>query len=63
MIVADLVEVVASVIDGMITGRFLGTEQMAAYCIVKPFLSITGMLSAVLSSGAMTVTSRYLGKD
>ena len=62
MIVADLVEVVASVIDGMITGRFLGANQMAAYGLVKPFFSITGMLSAVLSSGAMTVASKYLGK-
>lgn len=62
MIVADLVEVIASVIDGMITGRFLGAGQMAAYGIVKPFFSITGMISAVLSSGAMTVTSKYLGQ-
>ena len=62
MIVADLVEVIASVIDGMITGRFLGASQMAAYGLVKPFFSITGMVSAVLSSGAMTVTSKYLGQ-
>ena len=62
MIVADLVEVIASVVDGMITGRFLGASQMAAYGIVKPFFSITGMLSAVLSSGSMTVASQYLGK-
>ena len=49
MIVADLAEIIAAMIDGMLTGRFLGAESIAAFGIAKPFFSITGVLSAVLS--------------
>ena len=62
MIIADLAEVVAAIIDGMLTVRFLGAEAIAAFGIAKPFFSVTGMLSAVLSSGAMTVASHMIGK-
>lgn len=62
MIISNLVEAVGPVIDGAITGRFLGANQMAAYGLVKPFFSITGMLSGLLSTGAMTIASRSLGK-
>lgn len=62
MIIADLANVVAAIIDGMLTGRFLGAESIAAFGISKPFFSITGILSAVLSSGAMTVASHMIGK-
>jgi Na+-driven multidrug efflux pump len=61
MIVADLAEVIAAGIDGMLTGRYLGANSMAAFGIAKPFYSITGILSAVLSSGAMTVSSHWIG--
>ncbi len=62
MIIADLAEVVAAIIDGMLTGRFLGAEAIAAFGIAKPFFSVTGVLSAVLSSGAMTMSSHLIGK-
>ena len=62
MIIADLAEVVAAIIDGMLTGRFLGAEAIAAFGIAKPFFSVTGVLSAVLSSGAMTMASHVIGK-
>ena len=61
MIVADLAEVIAAGIDGMLTGRYLGANSLAAFGIAKPFYSITGILSAVLSSGAMTVSSHWIG--
>ena len=62
MIVADLAEIVASIIDGMLTGRYLGVTSMAAYGIASPFFSIVGVLSAVLSSGTMTIASHKIGK-
>ena len=62
MIVEDLADVVAAIIDGMLTGRFLGAEAIAAFGIAKPFFSVTGMLSAVLSSGALTIASHMIGK-
>lgn len=62
MIVADLAEVVAAIIDGMLTGRFLDAEAIAAFGIAKPFFSVTGVLSAVFSSGAMTMASHMIGK-
>lgn len=62
MIIADLAEIIAAMIDGMLTGRFLGAESIAAFGIAKPFFSITGVLSAVLSSGAMITASHVIGK-
>lgn len=62
MIIADLAEIIAAMIDGMLTGRFLGAESIAAFGITKPFFSITGVLSAVLSSGAMITASHVIGK-
>lgn len=43
MIVADLAEVIAAGIDGMLTGRYLGANSLAAFGIAKPFYSITGI--------------------
>ena len=62
MIIADLAEIIAAMIDGMLTGRFLGAESIAAFGIAKPFFSITGVLSAVLSSGALITASHVIGK-
>ncbi len=62
MIVADLAEIIAAMIDGMLTGRFLGAESIAAFGIAKPFFSITGVLSAVLSLGSMILASHLIGK-
>lgn len=62
MIVADLAEIIASIIDGMLTGRYLGVTSMAAYGLASPFFSIVGVISAVLSSGAMTIASHKIGK-
>ena len=62
MIVADLAESVAVIIDGMLVGRFLGENSIAAFGIAKPFYSITGVLSAVLSAGALTVVSHWMGR-
>lgn len=62
MIIADLAEIIAAMIDGMLIGRFLGAEAIAAFGIAKPFFSITGVLSAVLSSGAMITASHVIGK-
>jgi len=55
MLIADLAEVISSITDGMLTGHCLGPACMAAYGIVKPFYSITGIISAILSSGALTL--------
>lgn len=62
MIIADLAEIIAAMIDGMLIGRFLGAEAIAAFGIAKPFFSITGVLSAVLSSGAMITAPHVIGK-
>ena len=62
MIIANLADVVATIIDGILTGRFLGAEAIAAFGIAKPFFSVTGIIRAVLSSGAMIMTSHMIGK-
>lgn len=61
MIVADLAEIIAAIVDGMLTGRYLGVTSMAAYDLASPFFSIVGVVSAVLSSGAMTIASHKIG--
>ena len=61
IIVAVIATMVGIVIDGIIIGRFLGADAMAAYGIITPVVNMTGIFSGVLSTGAQVVCAQYLG--
>ncbi|MCR5593853.1 MAG: hypothetical protein K6F79_08940 [Saccharofermentans sp.] len=41
------------VIDGIIIGRFLGPDNMAAYTLISPIVNIVTVFSSILSTALM----------
>ena len=57
-----LVGIAGCVIDGMIIGRFLGEEAMAAFGFAGSVTLLPAIAATILGSGAAVVCSRSLGK-
>ena len=62
MLVAELSNAVAAVIDGVVTGAFLGPTSLAAYGIGGPYFSIASILSGILMVGSTMLCTRAAGK-
>ena len=60
--VIELSQVGASLIDGIITSRFLGIDEMAAIGIALPYFSIAGVISGCISVGMQTMCTREAGR-
>ena len=52
---------VSALIDGIVTGKYLGTDSMAAYGLVSPLFCIVFAISGVLSGGAQVICANHLG--
>ncbi|MBQ9414635.1 MAG: hypothetical protein IJU16_05860 [Clostridia bacterium] len=61
MILAAMAAMLGIIVDGIITGRFLGTQSMAAYGLVTPIVNLIMVFSGVLSSGSQIVCAQRLG--
>lgn len=61
MILTELVGVIAVLIDGIVTSRFLGADVYSGISLIKPFSSIVLMLAGFLSTGCTVVCSRLIG--
>lgn len=57
-----MVSVIGMMVDGVIIGRYLGTDRIAAYGLISPVLVIISLIGALLSSGAVTNISQYVAK-
>ncbi len=53
---------IAGLIDGILTGRFLGKKDMAAYGLIHPVYLLLTCLGAVVSTGGQTCCGQLLGK-
>lgn len=62
MVVAELSGAVTAIIDGVITGRFLGGTGLAACGIGAPYYSIASIISGILMVGATALCTRAVGK-
>ncbi|MBQ9008573.1 MAG: hypothetical protein IJ088_04495 [Clostridia bacterium] len=60
MILTELTGVVTSLIDGMLTSRFLGEAIFSGISLLKPFTSIVILLSSFLTTGTNTFCSRLV---
>lgn len=54
--------IIGNIIDGIVTGSFLGTNALAAYGLDTPFLTIITAIAAAMSVGTSTLLSNKLGK-
>ena len=61
MLVAELSGAVAAVVDGIITGHFLGATALAACGIGGPYFSLASILSGVLMIGCTALCTRSVG--
>ncbi len=59
-VLACVVAAVNSIIDGLITARFIGTQAMAAVGFFVPVCTIIG-ISQVVSIGVQILCSKYVG--
>lgn len=61
-VMSMLVGIAGCVIDGMIIGRFLGEDAMAAFGFASSVTLIPAIAATILGTGASVVCSRSLGK-
>jgi len=62
IIAAVMAVMLGVVIDGIIIGRFLGPESMAAYGLVTPFINLTTVFSSIFSSGVQVICAQRIGE-
>ena len=61
IIAAAIATMVGIVIDGIVIGRFLGPDSMAAYSLVTPVINLATAFSGILATGAQIICAQYLG--
>lgn len=61
-IMAQLIGIIGMVVDGMVTGKFLGEDAMAAYGFTSTVTMVIAICGSVLSMGTTMVCSRHLGE-
>lgn len=62
LILSELAFSVCTVIDGMLSGQYLGNDAIAAIGIASPFPSIIAIFSGVLSAGCQARVTYYMGR-
>ena len=61
IIAAAIATMVGIVIDGIVIGRFLGPDSMAAYGLVTPVINLATAFSGILATGAQIICAQHLG--
>ena len=61
MIFTQVAGVAATIIDGIITSRFLGQEAYSAVSLLGPFTGTVVLLAAFLSTGSQVVCTQMIG--
>ena len=61
MIITEITEVITSLIDGIVSGRYLDIAVFSSISLLKPFSKICAVISGFLSTGCNIVCSRLVG--
>ena len=61
IIAAAVATMIGVIVDGVVIGRFLGTDSMAAYGLVAPVINLATAFSGILATGAQVVCAQRLG--
>lgn len=61
IIAAAIATMLGIVIDGIVIGRFLGPDSMAAYGLVTPIINLATAFSGILATGAQIICAQHLG--
>ena len=61
IIVAAVAVLLGVIIDGVVIGRYLGPDSMAAYTLMTPLISVITAVSSVLSTGVQVICAQHIG--
>ncbi len=61
IIAAAVAAMLGIVIDGIVIGRFLGPDSMAAYGLVTPLVNLATAFSGILATGSQVICAQRLG--
>ena len=62
MLVAELSSGATAIIDGILTGRFLGAQALAVSGLGAPYYSVVSIVSGVLMVGSTNLCTKAIGK-
>lgn len=62
LILTELAGVISTIIDGLITSRFLGGDAYSAISLLGPFVSFLLLIASFFSTGCQVVSSGHLGR-
>ncbi len=61
IIAATVAAMIGIVVDGIVIGRFLGEDGMAAYTLVMPVVNLATAFSGILATGSQVLCAHHLG--
>ena len=61
-IVSELTHMIGNIVDGMIIGRCLGVDSMAAFGIVSPVMVVFALIGAIIQTGSRNRFTRLMGE-
>lgn len=62
IILAAIAVLIGVVIDGIVIGRYLGPDHMAAYTLISPIVNIVTVFSSILSTGVQVLCAQRIGE-
>ena len=51
-VLSELTHMLGNIVDGVIIGRCLGVDSMAAFGIVSPIMTVFALIGAILCNGS-----------
>ncbi|MBQ9251131.1 MAG: ATP-binding protein [Clostridia bacterium] len=61
-IISELTHMIGNIVDGVIIGRYLGVDSMAAFGIVSPIMVVFALIGAIVQTGSRNRFTRLLGE-
>lgn len=61
-ILSELTQMIGSLIDGVIIGRCLGVESMAAFGIISPLMVAFSLFGTIIATGSRNLFTRLIGE-
>ena len=59
---SQMTRMIGSIVDGVMIGRFLGVDSIAAFGIVSPALVVFSIFGMLISIGSRNLFTRFIGE-
>ncbi len=61
-VLSQMTRMIGSLVDGVMIGRFLGVESIAAFGIISPMLVVFSIFGMLISVGSRNLFTRFIGE-